>query len=133
MQNKTRNLVVLLSILVALGALLLAALPALAAEETVASQALAQGGPRGGRGPCTGFVDENGDGIYDNCPMQGARFVDEDGDGICDNCPMQGARFVDENGDGICDNYGAFGGMMGGFRGGNGRNQGRMGGQGWRR
>ena len=32
-----------------------------------------------------------------------AAFVDEDGDGVCDNCG-RGAGFVDEAGDGVCDN-----------------------------
>ena len=39
-------------------------------------------------------------------PGYGYGFVDEDGDGICDNCGDGrggGTRFVDENGDGVCD------------------------------
>ena len=40
---------------------------------------------------------------------QKARFVDEDGDGVCDNCGLakeECANFVDEDGDGVCDNVG---------------------------
>lgn len=51
---------------------------------------------------CDQFVDEDGDGICDNCDG-----VDCDGDGICDNdCDGDGVcdQFVDEDGDGICDN-----------------------------
>jgi hypothetical protein len=48
----------------------------------------------------------------------GQGFVDEDGDGVCDNCGLgrgNGAGFVDEDGDGVCDNCGAGprGGRMG--------------------
>ena len=47
---------------------------------------------------------------------QAPAFVDENGDGVCDNCGQmmrgngrgRGAAFVDENGDGVCDNYGTF-------------------------
>jgi hypothetical protein len=85
------------------------------------------------------FVDDNGDGICDNCGSgsrgamngnQGANFVDEDGDGICDNCGTgsrgamngnQGPNFVDQDGDGICDNIGT------GSRSSGGRGRGRMG------
>ena len=51
---------------------------------------------------CDQFVDEDGDGICDNCDC-----VDCDGDGICDSiCDGDGIcdQFVDEDGDGICDN-----------------------------
>ena len=50
-----------------------------------------------------GFIDEDGDGICDNCGI-GFGFIDEDGDGICDNCGI-GLGFIDEDGDGICDNW----------------------------
>ncbi len=43
------------------------------------------------------YIDENGDGICDNCSLR-CKFTDADGDGICDNC-----KFTDTNGDGICD------------------------------
>ena len=52
---------------------------------------------------CTIFVDEDEDGICDNCGI-GFGFIDEDGDGICDNCGI-GLGFIDEDGDGICDNW----------------------------
>jgi hypothetical protein len=62
----------------------------------------------------------------------GAGFVDEDGDGVCDNCGAgqgqgrgNGAGFVDEDGDGVCDNYGV--GQQGQGR----RGGGRMMGQRW--
>ena len=71
-----------------------------------------------------GPVDEDGDGVCDQCGqaigeglmrgwhfdqdgtswigrggrMHGGTFVDEDGDGVCDS-------FVDEDGDGVCDNF----------------------------
>lgn len=71
--------------------------------------ALANGGVENGgiaavaaRGRNAAFVDEDGDGVCDNCG-RGAGFVDEDGDGVCDNCG-RGAGFVDEDGDGVCDN-----------------------------
>ena len=45
--------------------------------------------------PCTGFVDEDGDGMCDNQEQrpgrQGCCYVDEDGDGVCDN------RFTGKN------------------------------------
>jgi hypothetical protein len=70
------------------------------------------------------FVDEDGDGVCDNCGSGsygrmhgngGVNFVDEDGDGVCDNCGSGsygqanggGANFVDEDGDGVCDYYGS--------------------------
>jgi hypothetical protein len=71
-------------------------------------------GPRGQGTPGAGFVDENGDGICDNCPHAGYGhhygFVDADGDGVNDN-------FVDEDGDGICDHLEAGGLGMGRHRG----------------
>ena len=67
----------------------------------------------GGRGP--GFTDTNNDGVCDHAPAggRGSGFVDEDGDGVCDQA-VNGARgqrrgFVDEDGDGICDNCGTSG------------------------
>ncbi len=58
-----------------------------------------------------GFIDEDGDGICDNWNINTGRgcgigfgFIDEDGDGICDNCGI-GLGFIDEDGDGICDNW----------------------------
>jgi len=70
-----------------------------------------------GNGPAYGFVDENGDGVCDDCAGNGGQgqFVDEDGDGVCD-------LMVDEDGDGVCDNY------VGGMRGRQGRGS-RGGGQ----
>lgn len=56
---------------------------------------------------CDAFIDEDGDGICDNCG-NGVGFIDEDGDGICDNCG-NGDGFVDEDRDGICDNWDAAG------------------------
>lgn len=62
-----------------------------------------------GRGNGQGFVDEDGDGVCDNCGTgRGPGFVDEDGDGVCDNCGNgrgRGSGFVDEDGDGVCDNF----------------------------
>ncbi len=52
---------------------------------------------------------ENGTADSSNAVAQGAgNFVDQNGDGICDNCPNgnQKGTFVDQNGDGICDNAG---------------------------
>ncbi len=89
-------------------------------------------GNRYGNGPGqgTGFVDEDGDGVCDNCNSgQGMGFVDEDGDGVCDNCgsgqggsgygrgPGQGMGFVDEDSDGVCDNCGSGQGGSGYGRG----------------
>lgn len=70
-----------------------------------------------------GFIDENNDGICDNCSNEicggigcgsyrvSCGFIDEDSDGICDNCGEgigcavhHGRGFIDENNDGICDN-----------------------------
>ena len=70
---------------------------------------------------CDAFIDEDGDGICDNCG-NGVGFIDEDGDGICDNCG-NGAGFIDEDGDGICDNWDAETGRGNGS-GGNGRGNG---------
>jgi hypothetical protein len=58
--------------------------------------ALAQGPEPGWQpfGHGRGFVDEDGDGIPDNCPS----------DGVCDGHPFgHGHGFVDEDGDGVCD------------------------------
>jgi hypothetical protein len=80
------------------------------------------------------FVDEDGDGVCDNCGSvpgsgmgsqngngaMGSNFIDEDGDGVCDVCGnvpgsgmgsqngngTMGSNFVDEDGDGICDTCG---------------------------
>lgn len=51
------------------------------------------------------------------CTTEQCRFVDEDGDGICDNCTggITGRYYTDENGDGICD-YRAVAGCRGGDR-----------------
>ena len=82
--------------------------------------------PKGGPGSvdCPNFVDEDNDGINDNCPNDGTRaqdgtgakrgtgkvnrgagpvencpnFIDEDGDGINDNCPYKGERQQDGTG-----------------------------------
>lgn len=77
---------------------------------------------KGSNTQCPNFVDENGDGINDNCPNGGVRpqdgtgeqkgktkakkgpntqcpnFVDENGDGINDNCPNGGVRPQDGTG-----------------------------------
>ena len=50
-------------------------------------------------------------------------FIDEDGDGICDNCG-DGIGFIDEDGDGIYDNWDAETGRGYGNGGGNGRGNG---------
>ena len=59
-----------------------------------------------GRGCGRNFVDNDGVCDYYNTSCQ---FVDNDGDGICDNCGSNncgnGAGYVDADGDGICDNY----------------------------
>lgn len=51
------------------------------------------------------------------CTTEQCRFVDEDGDGICDNCTdgITGRYYTDENGDGICD-YRIAAGCRGGGR-----------------
>lgn len=62
------------------------------------------------------YVDEDGDGVCDNCDSIGwycsknCAYADEDGNGICDNCGTHryyckdGCAYIDEDGDGICDN-----------------------------
>lgn len=58
------------------------------------------------------FVDDNEDGICDNCGSDTCKkctgYVDANGDGICDNygsCVCgNGAGFTDADGDGVCDN-----------------------------
>ena len=87
----------------------------------------------GYRQDCGNFIDDNNDGICDNCadvscPQNGngsghcqvcGNYVDGNNDGICDNCagvscPQNGngsghcqvcGNYVDGNNDGICDNY----------------------------
>lgn len=97
-----------LSLLLALALIL--AMPVFSLAESTAEVGQAEAGtaqpetttqpPYGWRGrygqtnPATqgGFVDENQDGVCDNCG-QGQGFVDEDKDGVCDNCgqtPWQG-------------------------------------------
>ncbi|MBM6829356.1 hypothetical protein H9X85_06845 [Anaerotignum lactatifermentans] len=51
-----------------------------------------------GTGWCQ-YVDENGDGVCDNCAGKGlctgngwCQYVDENGDGVCDNCAGTGLR-----------------------------------------
>ena len=83
--------------------------------------------PSRGNGRAVNYVDANGDGICDNCAVNGGRgrwFIDKNGDGICDyftdtdkngicdHCTRYGGRgrqFVDKNGDGICDNFTGIG------------------------
>ena len=60
-------------------------------------------------GTASNFVDEDGDGVCDDCQGTGVGFVDVDGDGICDSCLEAGVGFIDEDGDGICDNMGIDG------------------------
>lgn len=80
---------------------------------------------------CAGFVDEDGDGVCDDCgggqgpngdPAGCEGFIDEDGDGLCDlcgsdhepdqdrdrirDCTPDCPGFVDADGDGVCDNCG---------------------------
>lgn len=43
-------------------------------------------------------VDQNGDGICDNCKQDCVNFVDANGDGICDNCPNGGVPVLDGTG-----------------------------------
>ena len=58
-----------------------------------------------GRG--NGCNGKNGGCNYHSSACQ---YVDENNDGICDNCgkgsSTKGTGFVDADGDGICDNYG---------------------------
>lgn len=105
------------------------------------------GGQRGRyarRAPRTGYLDQNNDGICDNCGQAQGQdpdvpgFVDEDKDGVCDNCgaaqqaqagrqgrrggmmrgfgrgQAQGRGFLDEDKDGVCD-HSAAGGQGQGF------------------
>lgn len=54
--------------------------------------------------PCR-YVDENGDGICDNCKNQCTEcnaVLDENGDGICDKCKKR-CHYRDADNDGICD------------------------------
>lgn len=50
------------------------------------------------------------------CPYNACgNYVDDDGDGVCDNCGTACrhaacGNYVDDNGDGVCDNIGAGGG-----------------------
>ena len=39
--------------------------------------------------------------LYQSCP----NFVDQNNDGVCDNCAGKGIYFVDKNNNGICDNF----------------------------
>ncbi len=54
------------------------------------------------------FVDQNMDGICDNCTGtgKGNGLIDADGDGVCDNYTGtgKGNGFTDTDGDGVCDN-----------------------------
>lgn len=122
----------------------------LAAEATAPDTTpLALGAQRGRRwnttpadpaAPQSNYVDENNDGLCDNCgTAQGTNpdapgFVDADKDGVCDNLgtaqqyqgrmgqrgrrgmQARGRGFVDADGDGVCDNLGdaqRFGGRRG--------------------
>ena len=87
---------------------------------------------------CENFVDADGDGINDNCPVDGEKvymnrkgqagneaatramqrvqdpttcenFVDADGDGINDNCPNDGVRELKNAQDGTGYRHGASG------------------------
>ena len=112
------------------------------ADWTVAAVLGAQGGSAGANAlaghfaagcaeSCSGYVDEDGDGV---CDWRGAAasgagsrgacpgYADADGGGVCDACGNAvGAcpGYVDEDGDGVCDRYGqgACGGNAGCGRG----------------
>ena len=49
-------------------------------------------------------VDEDGDGVCDNCRNDGTRPADGSGRQNGKGDRNQGAGFTDENGDGVCDN-----------------------------
>ena len=84
----------------------------LTASASMAGTLAAQGG--GTACPynaCGNYVDDDGDGVCDNCGTACrhaacGNYVDDNGDGVCDNC----GNYVDDNGDGVCDNIGAGGG-----------------------
>ncbi|HJF65413.1 MAG TPA: hypothetical protein K8U77_04755 [Slackia equolifaciens] len=105
---------------------------AVAATQSALEQATVGSTARGAQATCSGYVDENGDGICDNCGTNSgscAGFVDADGDGVCDNygngCYGHGSHgwcqggacggYVDADGDGVCDNCGANAGSCPGF------------------
>ena len=88
--------------------ILIVALVALSAG--VAAAQYGQGGAGGAR-----YVDEDGDGVWDNISDRPG-FVDDDDDGVCDNDCGRGrggcggnGNFVDKDGDGVCDNIGING------------------------
>ena len=93
----------------------------LTASASMAGTLAAQGG--GTACPynaCGNYVDDDGDGVCDNCGTACrhaacGNYVDDDGDGVCDNCGTACrhaacGNYVDDNGDGVCDNIGAGGG-----------------------
>lgn len=100
---------------VAVGACLTTAVPAMAASNT-AGQTLAQATAVSYDATCPGFVDADGDGLCDNCEARAARghhgcasYVDENKDGVCDTCTNGGTGratcrgYGDTDGDGVCD------------------------------
>lgn len=102
---------------VAVGACLTAAVPAVAAGGNTAGQTLAQATAVSYDAVCPGFVDADGDGLCDNCEARAtqghhgcASYVDENKDGVCDTCTNVGAGrvtcegYIDADGDSICDN-----------------------------
>lgn len=97
---------------------------AVAATQSALEQATVGSTARGAQATCSGYIDENGDGICDNCGTNSgscAGFVDADGDGVCDNYGNgAGAGYVDSNNDGVCDNYGTGAGNGYGCRNGGG-------------
>lgn len=105
---------------VAVGACLTTAVPAAAAGGNTAGQTLAQATAVSYDAVCPGFVDDNGDGLCDNCEARATRghhgctaYVDENKDGVCDTCTNAESwrtacgGHVDANGDGVCDAFGA--------------------------
>lgn len=63
-----------------------------------------------GHGHGRHHTDRNNDVVCDYCNTF-CKFVDDNEDGICDNCGSNDCKkctgYVDANGDGICDNYGS--------------------------
>lgn len=107
---------------------------AVAATQSALEEVAVGSAARGAQATCPGYVDEDGDGICDNCGATCGScpgFVDADGDGVCDNYGnscyghrghgwCQGGAgacggYVDADGDGVCDNCGAASGSCPGF------------------
>ena len=75
---------------------------AVAATQSALEEVAVGSAARGAQATCPGYVDEDGDGICDNCGT------------TCGSCP----GFVDADGDGVCDNYGTGNGYSCGNGGG---------------